>query len=72
MQMYNLIEYSDKYSKTTGHLWQYYRDEPLLDANYAIADFLAGNNNCSLFKFKAKIAGRTENDGTKMLKLWYH
>ena len=28
MPMYNLIEYSDNYSKTSGTLWQYYRDEP--------------------------------------------
>ena len=27
MLMYNLIEYSDNYSKTLGSLWQYYRDE---------------------------------------------
>ena len=26
--MYNLIEYSDNYSKTSGRLWQYYKDEP--------------------------------------------
>ena len=25
MPMYNLIEYSDSYSKTSGSLWQYYR-----------------------------------------------
>ena len=28
MRMCNLIEYSDNYSKTSGRLWQYYRDEP--------------------------------------------
>ena len=28
MPMYNLIEYSDNYSKTPGSLWQYYKDEP--------------------------------------------
>ena len=28
MPMYNLIEYSDNYSKTSGTFWQYYRDEP--------------------------------------------
>ena len=28
MPMYNLIEYSDNYSKTSGILWQYYKDEP--------------------------------------------
>ena len=28
MPMYNLIEYSDNYSKKSGGLWGYYRDEP--------------------------------------------
>ena len=28
MPMYNLIECSDNYAKTSGSLWQYYRDEP--------------------------------------------
>ena len=28
MPMYNLIEYSDNYAKTSGSLWQYYSDEP--------------------------------------------
>ena len=27
MPMYNLIEYSDNYSKTSGSLWQYYKDQ---------------------------------------------
>ena len=26
--MYNLIVYSDNYLKTSGDLWQYYRDDP--------------------------------------------
>ena len=37
MPMYNLIEYSDNYSKTSGSFWQYYRDEPndnLKDSEY--------------------------------------
>ena len=25
---YNLIEYSDNYSTTSGIIWQYYKDEP--------------------------------------------
>ena len=34
MPMYNIIEYSDNYSKISGTLWQYCRDEPALtDAN---------------------------------------
>ena len=28
MPMYNLIEYSQNYLKTSGSLWNYYRDEP--------------------------------------------
>ena len=31
MPIYNLIEYINIYSKTSGSLWQYYRDEPALD-----------------------------------------
>ena len=37
--MYNLIEYSNVYSKTSGSLWQYYRDEPALDDNDKVTDF---------------------------------
>ena len=28
MPVYNLLEYSKNYRKTTGSLWNYYRDEP--------------------------------------------
>ena len=28
MPMYNLIEYSENYSKASGSLWQYYKDDP--------------------------------------------
>ena len=30
MRIYNLIEYSDTYSQTSGSLWQYDRDEPTI------------------------------------------
>ena len=46
--MYNLIEYSDNYSKTSGSLWQYYKDDP--------------NNNLEdseSFKYTVKITGKT-------------
>ena len=29
MTMYNLIKYPNNYSKTSGSLWQYYRDNPI-------------------------------------------
>ena len=41
MPMYNLIEYSNDYSRTSGSLWQYYRDEAALDDNANFIDFLA-------------------------------
>ena len=31
MLMYNLIEYGDNYSKTSGSLWQYCKDIPAVD-----------------------------------------
>ena len=52
MPMYNLIEYSDTYLKTSGSFWQYYRDEPALDVNNNIIDFPANNNNSISFKFR--------------------
>ena len=68
MPMYNLIEYGDAYSKTSGSLWQYYRDEPTLNANDEIIEFPANNNNNASFKFKQQITGKRGNSGTKMLK----
>ena len=65
MPMYNLIEYSDAYLRTSGSLWQYCRDEPAIDANGNIIDFPTNNNNSTSFKFQQKITGKTENGGTK-------
>ena len=62
--MHNLIEYSDNCSKTSGSLWQYYRDEPALTAAGAIANFHEANN-CVWFKFKQKITVKTADGGTK-------
>ena len=31
MPMYNLLEHSKNYSKITGSLWDFYRDEPTSD-----------------------------------------
>ena len=55
--------------KTSMLRWHYYKDEPFLNANGAIADFPADNNNSALLKFKTKIAGRTGNDGTENVKM---
>ena len=66
--MYNLIEYSDNYAKTTGRLWQYCKDIPARDANNIIEEFTAGNLTDS-FNFKVKFTGRTGNDGTKNVEI---
>ena len=68
MPMYNLIEYSDNYAKTTGSLWQYCKDIPARNTNDDIVIFADGNTTDS-FNFKAKITGRTENDGTKDVEI---
>ena len=69
MPMYNLIECSDAYSKTSGGLWQYYIDELALDNNNNIPDFLANSNNSTSFKFKEQITGKTGKGGTKDVEI---
>ena len=64
--MYNLIEYSDAYSKKSRSLWQYYRGESALDNNNSIIDFPANENNSTLFKFKQN--RKQETAAQKMLK----
>ena len=43
MPMYNLIECSDSYSKTSGSLWQYCKDIPAVSNNGDILDFNGAN-----------------------------
>ena len=59
--MYNLLEYSKNYKKTTGRLWNYYRDEssnPL-------------SSNSKSFKYKTNITGKTpqKNDSLTDVKV---
>ena len=68
MPMYNLIEYSDNYAKTTGSLWEYCKDVPARNANDDIVIF-AEDNTTDSFKFKAKITDQTGNDGTKDVEI---
>ena len=62
MPMYNLIEYSDNYSKTSGSLWQYCKDIPAVNNNGDIVDF-NGANATDSFNFKTKIISETVNSG---------
>ena len=53
MPMYNLLEYSKNYRKTTGSLWNYYRNEP--------SDPLFSSSES--FEYKTSITGNTYNVG---------
>ena len=68
MPMYNLIEYSDNYSKTSGSLWQYCKEIPAVDDNGNIVAFSQANNTDS-FNFKNKLTGQTNNDGIINVKI---
>ena len=51
MPMYNLVEYSYNYSKTSGSLWRHYKDKPSLTDAGVINSFFG---NSILIKFKQK------------------
>ena len=56
MPMYNLLRYSKNYRKTTGSLWNYYRDQP--------SDPLSTNSES--FKYKTSIVGKTSQDNDSL------
>ena len=68
MPLYNLIEYSDNYVKTTGSLWQYCKDIPARDNDNEIVVFRA-NNTTDSFNLKVKITDQTGDDGTKDVEI---
>ena len=65
MPMYNLLNYSKNDSKTSGSLWNYYRDELTDEANEN-----NGPNknviNSKSFKYKTSITGSTYNAPRKI------
>ena len=60
--MYNLIEYSDNYLKTSGSLRQNWKDIPSVNNDGNIFDF-NGANATNSFNFKTKITGQTNDNG---------
>ena len=58
--MYNLIEYSDNYSKSSGSLWHYYKDIQAVNSNGNIVDFNKANVNDS-FNFQEEIKDQTDD-----------
>ena len=65
MPMYNLVEYSDNYAKTTGSLLQYFRDEP----NDNLADFESFNSKIKITRKTP--ANYNEKDVEIMVPLKY-
>ena len=63
MPMYNLIEYSDNYSDTSGSLWQFKRDEIEGDVDLTVDNNLIPNNSSS-FKYKSSLI--TNRNGVKI------
>ena len=59
MPMYNLLEYSDNYSDTSGSLWHFKRDEITNNAD------VTNDDNAPSFKHKASLIGDTGNNGSK-------
>ena len=68
MPMYNLIECSDNYSKTSGSLWQYCKEIPAVNNAGNIVDF-DGANATDSFNFKTKITGQTDDDGITNIEI---
>ena len=64
MPMYNLIEYSDNYSDTSGSLWQLKRDETEGDVDLTVDDNHIPNNSSSS-KYKSSFI--TNRNGVKIV-----
>ena len=70
MTVYNLLEYSDNYSMTSGSLWNFYKDDVNDNANENNAANNRINNNktttSKFFEYKTKIIGRKPADNNTL------
>ena len=64
MAMYNLLEYSKSYSRTTGSLSNYYRDEPNSGAGCENSNVNYSINSLKSFDYKTSITGKIEGVNT--------
>ena len=56
MPMYNLLEHCKKYRKTTGSLWNYYRDQPSNPLSL----------NSESLKYSTSIVGKAPQDNDSL------
>ena len=75
--MYNLLEYSKSYRKTTGGLWNYYRDEPNSgiggrnnNVNYSIKDSKSFDYKTSITRKLEVLDRRKDVEIVAPLKYW--
>ena len=71
MPMYDLLEYSNNDSMTSGSLWNYYKDEINDDANKNndANNFRINNNKITIsksFEYKTKLIESTPNDSSRL------
>ena len=75
MPMYSLLEYSKNYRKTTGSLWNYYRDEPNSGINgginYSIMGSKSFDNKANFIEDDVTHNNLTRNDVKIVLPLKY-
>ena len=66
LSMYNLIEYSDNYSDTSGSLWQFKRDEQNINNGNIPVDVNSTNSISS--KYKSSFFETLEDDDNGIFK----
>ena len=60
MSMSNLLEYSKNYKKTTGSLWNYYRDKP---SHFSANNYNANSiTNSESFNYESSITGKNSSE----------
>ena len=68
--LFNLIHYSDIYSKALEILWQYYKCEPALNDNNIIIGFPNDDNNSIFFKQQITRQARNSSTNNEMLNIF--
>ena len=70
MPKYNLLEYCDNYSVTSGSFWDYYRDKVNDNVNKNDTDNNKINNSKTrtkkYFEYKTKVIGSTPNSDSRL------
>ena len=65
MPMYNLLEYSKNYLKTTGSFWNYYRNEPNSGVGGANNNINYSIKDSKSFDYNTSITGKLEGNNTE-------